>query len=659
MSGYFSTVVVLAAQVTLPVLGALLLARRRSPALATRTLFLATVAVLGLTIIAFVPRPNWVRAPQSVSIEMHADTGSQSLRASGGIDITELLRQVRPRVAPHSPGIEWERIVVLTMLLVAIVSLLRLSIAWARTLCLVRTARPITDESMQRMTDELRESLQIRRGVRVAEVEGVGPGAAFGWWRPTVLLSPSWRTWNESQRRAVLSHELAHIARRDLPVRLFARAMASIHGYHPCLRWLCHRLDLTQELAADRLAATQCGGRTVYLKCLASLALLADEQRAGALPAFLSRPRALFTRIAMLRVTEGARHNDRRWPITMAIGVLTAIALLLHGQSPTIQAGPVVRVKAEEEHRASPLDVSFILPSDDERDVGVAVVRFADLIAHKEIKAAAGEPLSDVLEGILPNVFGKGKKVHFKASDIEQIGGRVRITHEPTKPRPNRSLSISLVSVRSTKDFDWIAQMKEFCEGWKEHVHAGKKYYSGKVEGTLIPSIARAYFLQVDSRTVVLESETNIKELIDLAGKKATKPTGWEHVENGMAAIAYQSPKKRLAHVFQTDGEESSSGLDAALLKAVGTSMKGADAAVMGLLPGKSTVARMHVYYESSSANDEAAKSLASIGQMLEKIKLGDVAPRVSSKNETGTTHTMTCEWSMPFTQFLAAIPWE
>ena len=57
---------VLAAQVTLPIMGGLLLSRRRDPAAACGPLTLAAVAALLLTPLAFVPRPEWaghVRPP--------------------------------------------------------------------------------------------------------------------------------------------------------------------------------------------------------------------------------------------------------------------------------------------------------------------------------------------------------------------------------------------------------------------------------------------------------------------------------------------------------------------------------------------------------------------------------------------------------------------
>ena len=62
MSHFGPVLLVLAAQVTLPVLGGLALSRRRDPAAACIPLVAAAILVLLLTPLAFAPRVQWPTA---------------------------------------------------------------------------------------------------------------------------------------------------------------------------------------------------------------------------------------------------------------------------------------------------------------------------------------------------------------------------------------------------------------------------------------------------------------------------------------------------------------------------------------------------------------------------------------------------------------------
>ena len=557
MSDLGPILLVLAAQITLPVAGGLLLSRRRDPAAACAPLTLAAAAALLLVPLAFIPRPSWSPATQSEQPINQPASPDQSQPAvvagevAGGIDVLSLLRLPHPEsnVAPAATFDGWQ---VLTMIALglAVLGLTRFFVSVMVTARAVRAGRPATDPTLLALFAELRIAIGCRRRVELLESDRVGTAATVGWLRPTILISPAWRQWTAAEQRAVLAHEIAHAARRDFDGRLVARLAVAVHGYHPLVRWLASRLELSQEMAADARAAGSCGGRQAYLKCLAALALKADNRPLAVAPTFLSRPRTLLRRIAMLRVMDDTP-TRRRWPALTAVAILAAAALGLHGSNPEALAGPIVRVKAEAPAERPPLDASFVLPSDESNQVGVYAVRVGAMLRTPGL-----EKLADLYAGSVATFVGEGKKVHFKFTDVEQVSGRVAISHDPTKPAPNRSLIMSLTSIRMEKEFDWVKQLKEWGSEWKEHAHAGAKYYSAKMTVPLLgPKESVMWFYLPDGRTMVLDSEENIKKLID-AKVKPTAPAwagDWKAVEGGMVAVVLPDVKGKLAPKMPTE----------------------------------------------------------------------------------------------------------
>ena len=89
----------------------------------------------------------------------------------------------------------------------------------------------------------------------VFESKGQGSPLLVGILRPAIVLpNITLSRLNASEQRLVISHELAHVARRDLIWSLVAAVIRAVFFFHP-LAWVSERkLGLTQEMAADELA---------------------------------------------------------------------------------------------------------------------------------------------------------------------------------------------------------------------------------------------------------------------------------------------------------------------------------------------------------------------------------------------------------------------
>ena len=129
-----------------------------------------------------------------------------------------------------------------------------------------RRSVAIGDPNLLAEVELLCRSLSVAGHVEVRELSSAAgsTAAAAGWLRPFILFPHDWRSWSSLEHRAVLAHELAHIARADYASGIVAQLGLALHFYHPLIHWMVARLRLQQELAADALGAA-CG-RAPFLR---------------------------------------------------------------------------------------------------------------------------------------------------------------------------------------------------------------------------------------------------------------------------------------------------------------------------------------------------------------------------------------------------------
>ena len=111
---------------------------------------------------------------------------------------------------------------------------------------------------------------------------------AVGLVRPLVLIPAAWATEMPlPMLEAVIAHELAHLARRDLWANLLQRIAETLLFYHPAVWWLSRRLRIERELCADELAVGITGDRLNYARALEHIASQRQADIRPALAAFL------------------------------------------------------------------------------------------------------------------------------------------------------------------------------------------------------------------------------------------------------------------------------------------------------------------------------------------------------------------------------------
>jgi beta-lactamase regulating signal transducer with metallopeptidase domain len=126
----------------------------------------------------------------------------------------------------------------------------------AQRLSLERMARhstPVADTQWRRLIDECADRMGVPRTIRVRRSRELTVPLAFGFLRGTILLPCVADTWLEERRRAVLLHELGHVARFDCVTQMTATMACALYWIHPGIWWAARRLRVEQELACDDL----------------------------------------------------------------------------------------------------------------------------------------------------------------------------------------------------------------------------------------------------------------------------------------------------------------------------------------------------------------------------------------------------------------------
>jgi beta-lactamase regulating signal transducer with metallopeptidase domain len=144
----------------------------------------------------------------------------------------------------------------------------------------VRSARFDVRDRWREAFDALVPRMQLQSLVRLGHSIALEGPAVVGWLSPVVLipLSAS-RALSPDQVRALLAHELAHIARRDHLVNALQQVAEALLFFHPATWWLSRRIRVEREYCCDDVAVQVTGDALVYARALSQLETLRAHRR--------------------------------------------------------------------------------------------------------------------------------------------------------------------------------------------------------------------------------------------------------------------------------------------------------------------------------------------------------------------------------------------
>jgi beta-lactamase regulating signal transducer with metallopeptidase domain len=120
--------------------------------------------------------------------------------------------------------------------------------------------------------DVMRLQMGIRRFVDLRLSSRIANPLTAGVLRPWILLPVAALTrLSPEQVEVILSHELAHIRRRDYLWNILQTVVETLFFFHPAVWWISRRAREERELCCDDAALARCPDPSVYASALLSL----------------------------------------------------------------------------------------------------------------------------------------------------------------------------------------------------------------------------------------------------------------------------------------------------------------------------------------------------------------------------------------------------
>jgi beta-lactamase regulating signal transducer with metallopeptidase domain len=190
----------------------------------------------------------------------------------------------------------------------------------------IRESKAVDDAGWAQLFSDCTRAMGVSRPVRLLSTRERNVPMAFGTRHPAIVIPAIAETWEDDRRRAVLLHELAHVARFDCLTQSLVLGACAMYWFHPAVWWVARRVRIERELACDDRVIAAGAEPRQYASHLLEIAYSCGGRRAPALAVCMARPRQLEGRL--LAALDAAR--NRRAPSRRArLGGIGVVAMVL------------------------------------------------------------------------------------------------------------------------------------------------------------------------------------------------------------------------------------------------------------------------------------------------------------------------------------------
>jgi beta-lactamase regulating signal transducer with metallopeptidase domain len=345
------TLVIAAAAIVQATLGRRASAATRHLAWAGTVALLLALPVLNLSVPHWyveVPGPDAPAAiSRSVSEAQPLTTDRPTRLAAAGATVTEpnsvAATDERSTSWIGDRLLDWSTLAVTIWAFGTLLLLVRLSVERRYASRMAADAVAVTDQSWLRLFAEGHSLLRLRGAVQLLQTTEATMPMAVRANGTAILLPVAANAWPIARRRAVLFHEMAHVARYDLQTQAFAALACAFYWPHPGIWWIARRMRIERELACDdRVIVTGTDPRD-YAEHLLEIAYTLNRFRAPGVAVTMAGAGQLETR--MLAVLDAARNRALPAARTCAAAAAVsaaAIASLASIEARVVPGEPVV-----------------------------------------------------------------------------------------------------------------------------------------------------------------------------------------------------------------------------------------------------------------------------------------------------------------------------
>jgi beta-lactamase regulating signal transducer with metallopeptidase domain len=204
---------------------------------------------------------------------------------------------------------------------------------------IVRRADRASHPEWERTLFELADRMDLPNAPRLVESDEVTLPMTCGLLTPTIILPRTAAEWSSERLDAVLSHELAHIRRRDLVTHLLGHIGSALYWVNP-LSWKAAReLRAESERACDDLVLSLGMRPSTYADHLLQIATVGLPVAAPVAALPMARRGEFEERLLSILAPFGNRRRPRAWQAgSLALGVL-ALAVPFAVLAPALASG--------------------------------------------------------------------------------------------------------------------------------------------------------------------------------------------------------------------------------------------------------------------------------------------------------------------------------
>ena len=321
--------------------------RRRPASLSALVWTLALAGLLLLPAFAFIT-PDWrvevlpARAEAGYPAASRPAGDVVHIAPSPGADLAPVARRhvvdgapaervaavAQPGAVAAGSPFDWRVAAAALVLLVSTLLLARIALSHARMAGIAASAAP-APAAWRALAAGVRLAMRIPGDVPVRVSAAIGVPAVVGVFRPVLLLPADADDWDADTRRAVVLHELAHVARRDALSQLVSQIACAIYWCLPLVWHAARRAAALRERASDDHVLRSGIRASAYAESLLVLARVArgGDMQAAALS--MARPSRMRERVVAILDPRVRRDAPARATIGATIAAsICAVALL-------------------------------------------------------------------------------------------------------------------------------------------------------------------------------------------------------------------------------------------------------------------------------------------------------------------------------------------